>query len=206
MTGKLPITPICSVARSYRKMRGRNAATETFPGSLSALVVRARPGNPTQGLLQAGHLVFSCALGRGGITSNKREGDGATPLAVMRFLSGYFRSDRFAPARRTRLPMAASDAALGWCDAPQDRNYNRPVRLPYKAGHETMQRADHLYDACLVLDWNIAPRKRGRGSAIFFHLARPGYKPTEGCVAISRRDMERLLPHLSRRTVLKVVR
>jgi L,D-peptidoglycan transpeptidase YkuD (ErfK/YbiS/YcfS/YnhG family) len=69
-----------------------------------------------------------------------------------------------------------------------------------------MQRADHLYDACLVLDWNIAPRKRGRGSAIFFHLARPGYKPTEGCVAISRRDMERLLPHLSRRTVLKVVR
>lgn len=187
-------------------MRGRNAATETFPGSLSALVVRARPGNPTQGLLQAGHLVFSCALGRGGITSNKREGDGATPLAVMRLLSGYFRSDRFAPARRTRLPMAACDAALGWCDAPADRNYNRPVRLPYKAGHETMQRTDHLYDACLVLDWNIAPRKRGRGSAIFFHLARPGYKPTEGCVAISRRDMERLLPHLSRRTVLKVVR
>ncbi len=187
-------------------MRGRNAATETFPGSLAVLVVRARPGKPMQGLLQAGKLVIPCALGKGGITANKREGDGATPLAAMRILSGYFRNERFAGARRTLLPMAATDAGLGWCDAPGDRNYNRPVRLPCKASHETMQRADHLYDACLVLDWNIAPRRRGRGSAIFFHLARPGYTPTEGCVAISRRDMERLLPHLSRRTVLKVIR
>lgn len=170
------------------------------------MVVRARPGKPSQGLLQAGPLVFACALGKGGITSRKREGDGATPLAAMRILSGYFRNDHFAAARRTRLPMAAIEAGLGWCDAPQDRNYNRPMRLPCKASHETMRRADHLYDACLVLDWNIAPRKRGRGSAIFFHLARPGYTPTEGCVAISRRDMARLLPHLSRRTVLKVVR
>lgn len=206
VTGKLPITLICSVARSYRKMRGRNAATETFPGGIATLVVRARPGKPSQGLMQAGPLVFACALGRGSIASNKREGDGATPLAAMRILSGYFRSGRLAGARRTRLPMAATDTGLGWCDAPQDRNYNRPVRLPYKASHETMQRADHLYDACLVLDWNIAPRRRGCGSAIFFHLARPGYTPTEGCVAIGKRDMERLLPHLSRRTVLKVVR
>ncbi|MET3794881.1 L,D-peptidoglycan transpeptidase YkuD (ErfK/YbiS/YcfS/YnhG family) [Aquamicrobium terrae] len=194
------------MARSYKKIRGRNAATETFPGSLATMVVRARPGKPSQGLLQAGPLVFACALGKGGITSRKREGDGATPLAAMRILSGYFRNDHFAAARRTRLPMAAIEAGLGWCDAPQDRNYNRPVRLPCKASHETMRRADHLYDACLVLDWNIAPRKRGRGSAIFFHLARPGYTPTEGCVAISRRDMARLLPHLSRRTILKVVR
>ncbi len=194
------------MARSYKKIRGRNAATETFPGSLATTVVRARPGKPSQGLLQAGPLVFACALGKGGITSRKREGDGATPLAAMRILSGYFRNDHFAAARRTRLPMAAIEAGLGWCDAPQDRNYNRPMRLPCKASHETMRRADHLYDACLVLDWNIAPRKRGRGSAIFFHLARPGYTPTEGCVAISRRDMARLLPHLSRRTVLKVVR
>ena len=202
----MPITPICSVARSYKKIRRRNAAAETFPGGLATLVVRVRPGRPSQGILQAGPLVFACALGKGGITSAKREGDGATPLGAMRILSGYFRADRFPVARRSRLPMAAIDAGLGWCDASQDRNYNRPVRLPYRAGRETMRRADSLYDACLVLDWNIRPRRRGRGSAIFFHLARPGYQPTEGCVAISRRDMERLLPHLSRRTVLKVVR
>ncbi|MFC5384897.1 L,D-transpeptidase [Aquamicrobium segne] len=187
-------------------MSGRKAAKETFPGSLATLVVRARPGQPSKGILRAGPLVIACALGKGGITSNKREGDGATPLASMRILSGYFRNARFAGARRTPLPMRSTTAALGWCDTPGDRNYNRPVKLPYPASHETMQRTDRLYDACLVLDWNLAPRKRGRGSAIFFHLARSAYEPTEGCVAISRRDMERLLPYLSRHTVLKVVR
>ncbi len=69
-----------------------------------------------------------------------------------------------------------------------------------------MKRDDSLYDACLVLDWNIRPRRRGRGSAIFFHLARPGFTPTQGCVAVTAQVMARLLPQLSRRTVLKVVR
>jgi len=170
------------------------------------LVVRARPGHRTQGLLRAGSLVFPCALGRGGISANKREGDGATPLATMRLLSGYFRDDHFRQARRTPLPMAPIGPDLGWCEVPDDRNYNRPVKIPYGASHERMKRDDRLYDACLVLDWNIAPRRRGRGSAIFFHLARPGFTPTAGCVAVTARTMARLLPHLSGRTVLKVVR
>ncbi len=169
------------------------------------MVVRARPGRPSQGLLNAGGTVFPCALGRGGITANKREGDGGTPLAAMRILSGYFRKDHFR-GRLTRLKMTPIDAALGWCEVPDDRNYNRPVRLPYAASHEHMLREDRLYDACLVLDWNISPRLRGRGSAIFFHLARPGFTPTQGCVAVTAKAMARLLPLLSDRTVLKVVR
>lgn len=168
--------------------------------------MRARPGHPTQGLLRAGGEVFACALGRGGISAAKREGDGATPLAAMRILSGYFRGDHFAGARRTRLAMTPIDVDLGWCEVPGDRNYNRPVKIPYGASHERMKRDDRLYDACLVLDWNIRPRRHGRGSAIFFHLARPGFTPTQGCVAVSERTMARLLPHLSNRTVLKVVR
>ncbi len=168
--------------------------------------MRARPGNPSKGILQAGPLVFPCALGRGGISAAKREGDGATPLAAMRILCGYFRPDHFATARRTRLAMAPIDADLGWCEVPDDRNYNRPVRLPYPVSHEYMRRPDRLYDACLVLDWNISPRRRGRGSAIFFHLARPDFTPTQGCVAVSARTMARLLPLLSNRTVLRVVR
>lgn len=169
-------------------------------------MVRARPGHPSQGFLQAGKYVFPCALGRGGISANKREGDGATPLGAMRILSGYFRGDHFAGARRTRLAMAPIGPDLGWCEVPEDRNYNRPVRIPYGASHERMKRDDRLYDACLVLDWNIVPRRRGRGSAIFFHLARPGFTPTQGCVAVTARTMAVLLPFLSRRTVLKVVR
>lgn len=173
-------------------------------GSVSVIVVRARPGHPTQGIMQVGSLRFPCALGRGGISANKREGDGATPLASMKLLSGYLRGGRFQ--RSSTLPLSAIDGRLGWCDLPDDRNYNRPVRLPYRASHETMLRRDHLYDCCIVLDWNIKPRRRGRGSAIFFHLARPGFTPTEGCVAVTHRVMARLLPLLSRHTVLKVVR
>ncbi len=156
--------------------------------------------------MQAGDRVFACALGRGGISAVKREGDGATPLAEMRILEGYFRDDRFAGARRTRLAMTPIGVDLGWCEVPDDRNYNRPVRLPYPVSHEYMRRPDRLYDACLVLDWNISPRRRGRGSAIFFHLARPDFTPTQGCVAVSARTMARLLPLLSNRTVLRVVR
>lgn len=172
---------------------------------LRVLAVRARPGDATRGLLVAGQAVFPCALGRGGISAAKREGDGATPLAAMRILYGYVRRDHGTPGA-TRLPMAAIRGDLGWCDAPDDRNYNRPVRLPYGAGHETMRRADALYDLCLVLDWNVRPRRRGRGSAIFFHLARPGFPPTEGCVAVARATMKRLLPHLTGRTVVRVMR
>ena len=166
--------------------------------------VRRRPGNPSQGLLNVGGAVFLCALGKGGVTWRKREGDGATPLASMRVLVGYFRADGCV-SRHSGLALAPIDEKLGWCDASGDRNYNRPIRLPYRASHETMRRKDHLYDICIVLDWNIAPRRRGGGSAIFLHLARPGYLPTEGCVALSPRDMGRLLPLLSRRTVLKVI-
>lgn len=194
------------MARSYRKKRGCKEADAALPTALRVLTVRARPGQRSKGLLRAGPLVFPCALGRGGISAAKREGDGATPLAAMRVLGGYFRADHFAAARRTRLAMAPIDADLGWCEVPGDRNYNRPVRLPYPVSHEYMRRPDRLYDVCLVLDWNISPRRRGRGSAIFFHLARPDFSPTQGCVAVSARTMARLLPLMSGRTTLKVVR
>jgi L,D-peptidoglycan transpeptidase YkuD (ErfK/YbiS/YcfS/YnhG family) len=194
---------------SYRKKHKCKSGNAKYrsgenPG-LVRLTVRARPGNPAQGLISVGGVVFRCALGRGGISSNKREGDGATPLGAMRIISGYFRADHVA-ARRTRLEMTPIASNLGWCEVPDDRNYNRPVRMPYRASHETMRRADRLYDVCLVLDWNIVPRRRGRGSAIFLHLARPGFTPTQGCVAVTAKVMARLLPRLSNRTVLEVKR
>jgi len=187
--------------RSYSKNRERKAAGKERSG---VMVVRGRPGAPSQGLINLRGLVFPCALGRGGITANKREGDGGTPLARMALLGGYVRGRSFA--RRTRLQLARIDADLGWCEVPDDRNYNRPVRIPYKASHETMLRPDGLYDACLVLDWNIRPRHRGRGSAIFFHLARPGFAPTAGCVAVTRQVMARLLPLMRPGMVVKVTR
>ena len=86
------------------------------------------------------------------------------------------------------LPLAKIRADDGWCDEPADRNYNRPVRLPYSASAETMLRNDELYDVAIVLDWNIRRRARGLGSAVFLHIAPPGHPPTEGCVAIAPRE------------------
>jgi L,D-peptidoglycan transpeptidase YkuD (ErfK/YbiS/YcfS/YnhG family) len=172
---------------------------------LKYIDVRSRPGHKSQGQLIAGAIVVRCALGKGGVTSRKREGDGATPLASMRLIHGFKRPDK--RVRSTWLlrlnPLKIND---GWCEVSNDRNYNRQVRIPYNASHETMWRKDDLYDICIVLDWNIRPRRRGGGSAIFFHLARPGYAPTEGCIALSRADMNRLLPYLSDRTVIRVLR
>ena len=173
--------------------------------SLTEILVRPAPGNPRQAIVQAGSLSFRAALGRSGRTSRKKEGDGATPIAAMKLLRGYYRHHHLTGGQGVMLPMLPIRNDLLWCDAPEDANYNRPVRTPFARSHEKMMRADHLYDICLVMDWNISSRKRHRGSAIFFHLARPGYLPTEGCIAIKRRDMQRLLPLVGPRTIVRVL-
>jgi L,D-peptidoglycan transpeptidase YkuD (ErfK/YbiS/YcfS/YnhG family) len=166
--------------------------------------VRVSPSNPQQGLIRVAGLTLRCALGRSGIGNFKREGDGKTPRAAMRLISGFWRVDRVAKPD-TRLPMQPARPGMIWCDAPNHGAYNRLSRLPLAASHETMCREDHVYDICLVLDWNIAMRKRGGGSAIFLHLARPGYSPTEGCIAVSAHDMRCLLKVLVAGSVVTVI-
>lgn len=157
------------------------------------LVVRKAPRFTTRAVLSCGSLTFQAAIGRSGISSRKREGDGATPLTNMKLLHGFIRRDRLsAPA--TPLALRSIRKSMLWCDASGHACYNRPVSAPFSAGHEKLHRDDNLYDLCVVLDWNISARQRNRGSAIFFHLARDGYQPTEGCVALAKRDMKRLLP------------
>jgi len=133
-----------------------------------------------------------CALGRSGIRTHKQEGDGATPSGDYELLRVLYRADR-GPPPATILPVAPIDPADGWCDAPGDPRYNRPVRLPYPAGAERLWREDHLYDVIAVTDHNADPVMPGRGSAIFVHLARPDFGPTEGCVAFELTDLRALL-------------
>lgn len=153
--------------------------------------------------MTVGGVTHVCALGRGGIKAIKREGDGATPLGRMRLVAGWFRPDHVR-LRAAPLVLDRISAASGWCDAPGDRNYNRPIRIPYPASHEAMKRADTLYDLVVVLDFNLRPRRRGGGSAIFMHMARPGLTPTEGCVALPAATLTRLLPRLSAKTLMSV--
>jgi L,D-peptidoglycan transpeptidase YkuD (ErfK/YbiS/YcfS/YnhG family) len=171
--------------------------------TLSRIYVIRDAKGPAHGTLVAGMLRFPVALGRSGVVSRKREGDGGTPRGTLPLRRLWYRADR-VKRPETGLPLTATRKDDLWCDASGDRNYNRPVRAPYPASHETMWRDDGLYDYVVELGWNDRPAVRGRGSAIFMHLARDGYKPTEGCVALKRRDLERLLPFLGPDTVLVV--
>ena len=171
----------------------------------AAITVRPSPLDPSQGLLRLGPLTVRCALGRSGVTARKREGDGATPRGDHAVLSAFVRRERWGMPPRGALSMQAIGAEDGWCDAPEDPSYNRPVSLPHRASAEAMSREDQLYDAVVVLDYNMTRRVRGVGSAIFFHVARAGYAPTEGCIAVSHRDMRRLLPHLARGRIVRVL-
>jgi L,D-peptidoglycan transpeptidase YkuD (ErfK/YbiS/YcfS/YnhG family) len=148
------------------------------------------------GRLAFGERTFRCALGRAGViaAAQKREGDGASPIGVWPIRRLLFRPDVGAP--ETRLPAAPLARDDGWCDAPDDPAYNRPVKLPYPASCETMWRDDRLYDLVVVLGHNDDPPQPGRGSCIFLHLARDDFSPTEGCVALARPDLEAVLAEI----------
>lgn len=133
-----------------------------------------------------------CALGRGGVRADKREGDGATPAGTFPLREVWYRPDRAAPPV-TRLPVRAIGAEDGWCDDPLDPAYNRRVRLPYAGRHERLWRADALYDVLAVIGYNDDPPEPGRGSAIFLHVAGSGFAATEGCVALALPDLLALL-------------
>ncbi|MFI4988276.1 MAG: L,D-transpeptidase [Alphaproteobacteria bacterium] len=144
------------------------------------------------GQLAWGQRAARCALGRSGVRSEKREGDGATPAGAFPLRRLLYRADRLAcPA--TRLAADRIGERDAWCDAPADPRYNQQIRLPYPASHEHLWRADHLYDVVVVLGCNDAPTVPGRGSAVFLHVARPDYGPTEGCVALALPDLLALL-------------
>lgn len=133
-----------------------------------------------------------CALGRGGVTPHKREGDGATPVGAWALRRVLYRPDR-GTAPRTALPVSAIAPGEGWCDDPAHGDYNRPVTLPHPASCETLWREDGLYDVVVVLAHNDDPPVPGLGSAIFLHVAKPDYGPTEGCAALALPDLLDLL-------------
>ena len=147
-------------------------------------------------MIAYGNLHFPAALGKGGIRARKKEGDGATPLGAWTCAKVFYHPDR---VRRPQTALSAEPlrAAFGWCDAPADRNYNRKVILPYAASAESLWRDDHLYDVIVVLDYNRMPRSRALGSAIFLHVAHPSLSPTEGCIAVKREHLLRLLRALT---------
>lgn len=146
---------------------------------------------------------FACALGRGGVSADKKEGDGATPSGRFPIRQIFYRADR-VERPKTVIPLRAISPDDGWCDDPGDENYNRLVKLPHPAGHEKMWREDHLYDVAVVLGYNDNPPVPGKGSAIFMHVAGPDYGPTEGCVALALPDLLALIESLGESTEIRI--
>ena len=182
-----------------KQARGRSAVRRR-----RIVAASGRSAAAPRGVVRLGVLNLPCALGKGGRRTRKREGDGATPIGCWTLVRVLYRADRVKrPA--TRLPVRSIGRSDGWCDAPADRNYNRFVRLPYPASAEPLWRTDHLYDVVVVLSHNSKPRVRGGGSAIFMHIARTGYAPTEGCVALRREHLLMLLRRLGAHAALRVL-
>jgi|SRR6185312_316893 L,D-peptidoglycan transpeptidase YkuD (ErfK/YbiS/YcfS/YnhG family) len=187
----------------YDPERDSGQVTTMRRRTLSVITVRRKPGDPRRGWLIAGPMALPVALGRGGVRANKREGDGGTPLGIFRPKRVWWRGDRhgrpltYLPLRRIRLED-------GWCENPADRHYNRPVRVPQSSAADRLTRSDGLYDYIVEIDHNTRPRVAGRGSAVFIHIARPGFAPTAGCVALDLKAMRHLLARLGPRTRIHI--
>ena len=166
---------------------------------VSAIRIRPAAGDSRRGWLTAGGRTIPVALGRGGIRANKREGDGGTPKGRFRPRQLWWRADRH-PRPRTLLPVRAIRREDAWCEDPNSRHYNQPVRLDADRGGDRLTRDDHLYDFIVEIDHNSSPRIAGRGSAVFFHLARDNFGPTAGCVSMTKSAMLRLLRRLGPET------
>jgi L,D-peptidoglycan transpeptidase YkuD (ErfK/YbiS/YcfS/YnhG family) len=145
--------------------------------------------------------VFPCTVGRGGLRPDKREGDGATPVGVHGLVGMLYRPDRIARPADWALPVRPGDL---WSDDPRDPDYNLMVRAPHGFGHERLRRADRLYDLVILTDWNWPHAVPGRGSAIFIHRWRKPGHPTEGCIALSPRDLRWIAPRIRHSTRLVV--
>jgi L,D-peptidoglycan transpeptidase YkuD (ErfK/YbiS/YcfS/YnhG family) len=143
-----------------------------------------------------GRATYRACLGRAGIVPHKQEGDGGTPAGLLPLRKILYRADRI-PRPQAAVPVEPIAPTDGWCDDPFHADYNRMVRLPHGGRHEALWRGDPLYDLVGVLGWNDSPVQRGRGSAIFLHVARPDYAPTEGCVALAHPDLVEVIATLT---------
>ena len=145
---------------------------------------------------------FPRTIGRGGLTSDKQEGDGATPRGTHKIVGMLYRPDRMSQPVQWAEPIRVGNL---WSDASGEQNYNLMVREPYAHSHEKLRRSDPMYDLVLVTDWNWPNAQAGRGSAIFIHQWRGSGRPTAGCVAFEKRDLHWISQRIRPNTRLVIV-
>ena len=136
-------------------------------------------------------LKFKCAIGKAGIRKKKKEGDNITPKGIYKIVKIYYRDDRIKKIS-SKFKLIKITKKMGWCDDPKSKKYNRLIKLPNKYSHEKLYKKNNTYDLLLVLDYNMKPIVKNKGSAIFIHVAKRNYKPTAGCIALKKKDLLKL--------------
>ena len=155
------------------------------------------------GHLKYKNLKFRCALGKAGIKKKKKEGDNATPEGIFKIIKMYYRPDKIKNIT-SKLKKIKIKKNMGWCDDSRCLLYNQQIKLPNKFSHEKLFRNDNLYDLILVLNYNINPTIKHKGSAIFVHIARNCYKKTKGCIALKKEHLIELISKIKKNTKLKI--
>lgn len=153
---------------------------------------------------KTGHLIyknlrFKCALGKAGINNKKIEGDNITPKGIYKIIKIYYRNDRIKKIN-SKLKLIKIKKNMGWCDDIKSKNYNKLLILPSKYSHEKLYRNDNLYDLILVLNYNINPIIKNKGSAIFIHISKQNYESTKGCIALKKKDLIKIISKLTKNT------
>ena len=146
---------------------------------------------------------FKCALGKSGIGYKKIEGDNITPRGSFKIIKIYYRKDRLKKLS-SKFTLTKITKNMGWCDDPKSKKYNQLIKLPTKYSHENLYRIDNSYDLILVLNYNMKPIIKNKGSAIFIHVAKKNYKKTAGCIAIKRDDLIFLTKIISKSTKVQI--
>ena len=144
-----------------------------------------------------------CAIGKRGIGKKRREGDLITPKGLFKIKKVYFRRDKVR-GLETKFSMKAITKNMGWCNDPKSNKYNQLIKYPFAFNAEKLYRNDNIYDIVIVLNFNSRPVKKNKGSAIFLHVAKRKYKPTEGCVAIKKNELKKLLKLITFQTRIKI--
>ena len=151
------------------------------------------------GYLKYRDLKFRCSLGKAGISKKIVEGDNITPKGIYKIVKIYYREDRIKNII-SKIKLIKIKNNMGWCDDPSSKKYNQLIKLPNKYRHEKLYRNDELYDIVLVLDYNMNPIVKGKGSAIFLHLSKNLKNKTSGCVALKKKDMLELIKIIKKST------
>ena len=155
------------------------------------------------GYLKYKKFKFRCALGKGGIKQKEREGDFITPKGKFKLIKIYYRSDRIKKINST-LKKIKIKKNMGWCDDVSSNYYNKQIKINKKISHEKLHRKDNVYDIIVVLNYNLNPIIKGKGSAIFLHVAKKNYNKTQGCIALKKNELLYLVSKIKKNTQIRI--